>query len=248
MKIREKKWILYKAVIEYNGSHYEGWQKQKEKKTVEGSIEASLSRLFSHKQRIQGASRTDRGVHASGQVCTFIAPPSIKKIYLKKILNKSLPSDIQIHSLSKAKKNFHPRFSVKQKIYTYTILKKKSSPLQNNIGYYPGEKIDIAFFEKEIKKCIGTHDFRLLSTPEQGQPTVRTIDKITLSETKQQVIITFKAKGFLRYMIRKIIGTAFYASKKNNTTIMDRILAKEVSENNIPKMPPEGLILKKIHY
>jgi tRNA pseudouridine38-40 synthase len=252
-------WIYYKAVVGYNGASFEGWQSQVHKNTIQDSIERALYQTFCVFQKIVGASRTDSGVHARGQVFSFYAPKDISQERLICILNKKLPSSIIIFSIENVPLKFHPRFDAKKKVYEYRFSTRKLCPLlfQNvfNLSY----RVNINALLSILQVFVGTHDFFLFSSLEKEKNSVRTIHSISAREEHESEVICleFEGNGFLRYMIRNIVGTAIHFTQNNlNRNILIKLLqdGKIIEKNKkeshcfIKKIMPNGLTLLKVYY
>lgn len=249
----EKNWISYRAVVSYQGTYFDGWQSQPHKKTIQDTIESALYKLFSCKQKIIGASRTDAGVHAFGQVFTFLAPIQISEEKLINLLNNNLIDTIYIRKIEKTSENFHPRFQAKKKIYQYCISEKKMSPEKSFFIYCSGCELDINSFQQLSNLFIGTYNFKFFSKIEKKSTiinTFRTIYAIDISLLNNVYIITIVGNGFLRYMIRKVLGFILHESKKKQLTENDikKMLQGEINLPQSPLLPAKGLLLKDILY
>ncbi len=248
--IVQEKLIYYKATVSYQGTYFYGWQSQKENITVQDCIEKTLYKIFKFHQRIIGASRTDSGVHAFGQVFSFYAPKEINQEKLLSVINNSLPDTIYINNIEIAEINFHPRFDAKKKVYQYLISTKKLSPAINFFILHYQKNFDIEILEKCCKIFIGTHDFKSFCATEKEKNTIRTIYNIDITLNNDIYIITIIGNGFLRYMIRRIIGAAIYtATKKSGIDNIENLLyGNNTTNNNIKTLPAKGLLLNNIIY
>jgi tRNA pseudouridine38-40 synthase len=245
----QEKLTYYKAIVSYQGTHFHGWQSQTNLLTVQDSIESTLYKLFNFKQRIIGASRTDSGVHAYGQVISFYAPSIILKDKLFHLINNNLPETIFMHTLEVASNHFHPRFDAKKKIYQYLISQNKLSPAINFFILHYQKKFDITILQECFNIFIGTHDFRSFCTAEDEKNTIRTIYSIDIDLINGIYIINIIGNGFLRYMIRRLLGAALYAAtKKIDPLYIKTILLSTNKNNNLMTLPAKGLLLKNIIY
>lgn len=246
--ILQNQWQYYKAIVSYDGTHYYGWQSQSNKKTIQDTIERALEKIFRYKQKIIGASRTDAGVHAWGQVFTFYAPHIIELNKLQSIINNTLPENIIILELTKISTDFHPRFLAKKKVYQYLISQYKTPPSINFFIYHEPSPFSIDFLSQCLQIFIGTHDFRSFASEPKEKNTIKTIYDIKISKSNNIIIITFIGRGFLRYMIKRLVGAALYAAKKNRFSLLKDIFNQRNSFNNLPVMPSKGLLLKNVIY
>lgn len=241
-------WQLWKATISYQGTYYEGWQSQPNKRGIQDIIEKTLYKIFKQNQRIIGASRTDSGVHAFGQVFTFYAPPIIPAFKLQEMINGSLPDTLLIRELISAPNFFHPRFMAKKKIYQYIISSHKTIPSINFFIHHEKKEINISLFQEALSIFIGTHDFRSFALESKEKNTIRTIYNIDFKQYNDLCIITIVGNGFLRYMIRRLIGGALYASQKNDINHLKNVFQEQNPSNHLIVMPSKGLMLKNIIY
>jgi tRNA pseudouridine38-40 synthase len=247
-KIIPPDWITYIAKISYTGTHFQGWQSQKNQHTIQDSIEKALSHIFKKEQRIIGASRTDSGVHALGQVCIFKAP-RLDTSRLQNIINNILPDDIFLYSVKENIFNIHPRFDAIKKIYEYKFSYNKQRP--DIARYVHHEKkyiISKNDFSQYSNLFIGTHDFRSFCSEEKDKNTVRQIFDISLDFKDDIYCVTFIGNGFLRYMIRRLLGAIIECNAEKKLETLQKIFLKKDNKNNLYSMPAKGLILKDIIY
>lgn len=240
-----------KIIVEYDGTNFYGWQKQPELKTIQGAIEEAIKKILQEDIKIIGAGRTDRGVHAEGQVANFFLNTEIDLNVLLYRLNKVLPEDIRIKTIAEVEKGFNSRYKTKLKLYRYTILNSKiDSPLNRLFSYYVPEKLDISKMKKAKKILIGKHDFSsFVTSGSYSNSYTKTIKNITIQKNGDFIHMNFKAKSFLKNMVRNIVRTLIEVGKgiislENIKEILD---AKD--RRKIPKSAPaHGLCLMKIEY
>lgn len=237
-----------KAVIAYDGSHYQGFQRQKStKRTVTSAIEEALSSL-QITSPIIGSGRTDAGVHASGQVVHFDLPEfwaDLEK--LKEQLNRKL-SDISFKHISFADKHFHARFSAKTRIYRYVFKRDRPSVFERNyISHY--QVFDPDLLRQALSYFEGEHDFTFFhKTGSVTHTTVRKIYHARYVERHGYHFIYFHANGFLRSQVRMMIDAAMLCAKNEMslTQLQEQIAAKKKYTTKLA--PPEGLYLARILY
>ncbi len=243
--------------LAYDGTNYHGFQKQKNTLTIQNILEKKLSNLYQQAITITSSGRTDKGVHAEGQVIAFkIKKPSLIPIKkLPSILNKKLPSDIQLLSAKETSFSFHPRYQAKVRCYRYRFLKSSSQlkrlPLEllrfaYNSNYFISKKE----FYSYLRPFIGKHDFTSFSSKhDSAKNKIREIYHIDLIENIYSIDIDIYANAFLRNMVRSMIGNAFYFYKKKvKIDIIKSILLKKNPELAKLRMPAKGLCLKKVFY
>lgn len=212
----------YKLIIAYDGGKYQGWQKNKNaKETIQHRIDMHLSKLLGEEIQIQGSGRTDKGVHATGQVANFITKKKLNPGKLLHDLNKALPEDISVKSISQVDDQFHSRFSAIHKTYEYTIWKvfAREKPLfQRKYVYALTEEIveaiakkakplDVEAMKAACEVFVGTHDFKGFSSDKTKKSTVRTINNIDIMEDDNKIVISINGDGFLYNMVRIMVGT-----------------------------------------
>lgn len=241
------------AIVSYNGMNYQGWQKQPNKNTIQDEIEAVLSQYFNREISIYGAGRTDAGVHASGQRFHFdVDVDDIDLDRLMYSLNCMLPKDIKIDDLELVDDDFHARFSAKEKIYVYTIFEGAKDVFFYPVMWCVPEKLDKKLLEECLTYFKGRHCFQNFTSKEEDEDDFyRTIFDIKVDTSAERVIhIIFRGDGFMRYMIRYLVGIAVEYAK-------GKLLPEEVldlldpnKERNIvsAKAPACGLMLADVIY
>ncbi len=243
---------VYKMVVAYDGTAYHGWQKQPEDISVTQILEDSFESVFKQKISISGASRTDAGVHALGQVATFVSTMNVAPEVLKFAWNNDLPHDVLIMSIDIAADDFNPRHDVVSKTYHYLFFTQRPLPFVQQYGWFFSRPIDLDVLLQALQIFVGTHDFRSFCTGYDMHSTIRTIDSIHLEydDAKQAHRIVVKGPGFLRYMIRRIVGAALAVASKDQFCCEDiRIaLAKKDPAQILPNSPAKGLLLYEIKY
>ena len=240
----------YKLTIAYDGSRYNGWQRQlATQNTIQGKIEAVLSVLYGHNIEINGSGRTDAGVHAKCQVANYKASDDYTCDYIKDYLNTYLPEDIAITSVSEEDLRFHARLCVKKKIYEYRILNSNVSDVFNRKYVFQiKENLDVDKMKLAAAKLIGTHDFLGFSSLKKAKKsTVRTIYSIDIEKTDSQIIFTFCGDGFLYNMVRILTGTLVEIGKGNEIDI-DGILNGLERCHAGATLPAKGLCLANVIY
>lgn len=250
-----------KLTVAYDGTNYHGWQLQPGRATIEGELNKALSHLTGEQVCVTGASRTDAGVHALGNVAVFDTVSRIPAEKFSYALNQRLPADIVVQCSEKVPEDFHPRHCECQKIYEYTILNRKFPlPQYRNTAYFYYGKLDINHMRNACKAFIGEHDFAgFCSAGAQVQSTVRTIYSLEILEEKIQeanmvntgriITIRVKGNGFLYNMVRIIAGTLLEAGKgRINPDDMEEIIASCDRSRAGATAPARGLKLVQILY
>lgn len=233
--------------ISYDGSKYKGYATQPHHNTVQDTLEKTLKKLTGHDIKTIAASRTDSGVHALDQ--KVLISIAMDNDNLKRALNSLLPSSIVINSIEEVDNDFHPRYNVKSKTYKY-IISTKLSPFNGPYKtYYPYE-LDINKMQLASKILLGTHDFSSFCASKSGvNNKIRTIFNISIEQTNDDIIFTFKGDGFLYNMIRIIVGTLIdIGIGKTNLEMIEKILTSKNRKLAGKTFPPNGLYLVEIQY
>jgi len=241
----------YKIVVAYDGTNYFGWQSQKEKITVVGVLQATFEKVFNHAVSILGASRTDAGVHALGQVALCATSLIIDPERLRNAWNGALPKSILIRSVDIAADSFYPLRNVIQKTYWYHIVTRRPLPFIAPYCLLYRIPFDSDRFKAALQIFVGTHDFRSFCTGEYDN-TVRTVDAIFVEYVAQYQAyrIIVQGPGFLRYMIRRMVGAALYVASHPEISLQDLIdiLQNKNPLHTLPTAAAQGLVLRKIVY
>lgn len=243
----------YKLIIAYEGTDYYGWQDQPEKPSVAGALNKAFSTVFKSEMRILGASRTDAGVHAMGQIARIKTDLAISPDKLKWAWNNSLPLDIKIRSLTLIDETFNPFCEVTQKIYYYHFFIERPTPFIQRYGYYFPYKINFDLLKQAFNYFVGTHDFcSFKSSEDTRENTIRTIDSIELEYCTRYKMYRIIVKGqkFLRHMIRRIVGASLsIASNKDyDLEFLHKVMQACNPRHTLPNAPAKGLMLYKIIY
>ncbi len=245
---------IFKVTFEYDGAGFCGWQTQGQgERTVQGVLEAVLSKVFKKPVKVIASGRTDSGVHAQGQVVSFKADTHMKPLEIQRALNSLLPADIAVHEAKEVKNDFHARYSVREKTYRYTVLNRKyrSVFLRDRTFFYP-YPLNISNMRKAAKHLIGRHDFKSFQAydPRRAKRrTVRTIKKIAIKKEGDLVHIDVTADGFLYKMVRNIVGTLVsIGSGQLPPGDMPRILKAKNRKSAWDTAPAEGLCLMAVKY
>lgn len=240
-----------KLTIEYDGTSYGGWQKQKNNITIQQCIEEAIKLLTGEQVELIGSSRTDAGVHAKGMVANFITNSQIPADKFREAINTKLPDDIGIIKSEEVDKNFHSRYDSKGKTYCYTLVNRyEKICIGRNYVYQVRDELNYDLMKKAAKYFLGKHDFKAFKTNGSSVKTsVRTISGLEL-ELKDDVIKIFvSADGFLYNMVRIIVGTLIEVGKgKIKPESIERIIKNGDRSKAGPCVPPNGLVLEKVFY
>ena len=245
--------MQYTLIIAFDGTRYTGWQQQPRAISIAETLQKVFLRVFKKPVWILGASRTDAGVHALGQVVFLRTDFFIQAHILKKALSDILPPDIVIRSAIVATDDFHPWYCVAQKTYYYHFFTRQPLPFIARYGWHYPYAVDYQKLQAALALFVGTHDFRSFVCAEDERVEMeRTIDAINLSYIRRYGVYRIEVRGkkFLRHMIRRIVGAALYVASHKNVSIcaISAILNKKDPRHNMPTAPAHGLLLRKIVY
>ncbi|MGZ5514340.1 MAG: tRNA pseudouridine(38-40) synthase TruA [Candidatus Aminicenantales bacterium] len=197
----------YRIVVGYDGTNFRGWQRQPVGRTVQGALEEALRKITGKRTVVHGAGRTDAGVHALGQTASFRGVFKLSDEVLLRALNAVLPPDIRVFSLAEAPADFHARRSARSKLYRYRIVNApQPSPLDHSFVLHWPYPLKLGKMRQAAKLFARTADFTAFSSNRDRSP-VRTVTRSELRKSGDEIIYSIEAAGFLRYMVRTIVGT-----------------------------------------
>ncbi len=239
----------YKITICYDGTGYHGWQRQLRKRTIQGSLEKALSKIAKKQIPVIGAGRTDAGVHALAQTAHFKARLTLDGGALHQAINSLLPKDIRIVSLQKADPDFHARKMALSKVYQYRIFNAKDiSPFLLRYTLYWPYELDQESMKTAATKFIREADFTPFSSNRLLYP-VRNVIRSDIQKKGKEILYTVEANGFLRYMVRTMVGTLLEIGRgKRPPDIIDELFEGKKRTLASPTAEPQGLCLISVRY
>lgn len=244
--------MKYVLLISYDGFAYHGWQVQRDRVTIAGTMIQAFTSIFDAPVRLIGASRTDAGVHALGQVALVDADIAFEPEVLRTIWNRRLPRDIHIRACIKASDDFSPFKGIEQKTYYYHFFTERPLPFYARYGLKCTRHVNIDRLKEALQLFVGTHDFRSFCTGFEKENTVRTIDSIDVIYVKQYQAyrIVMQGKGFLHHMLRRIVGACLYTAMYSERTLDELVVALKACNphQQLPNAHAHGLLLRRIVY
>ena len=242
----------YRCIVQYDGTRYEGWQKQKRtEETIQGKLEKTLRKITGEEVQVIGAGRTDAGVHSLGQVVNFHLKGRWKVEELETALNGYLPDDIALKHMETAEERFHSRFSTLEKTYRYRIrTSTEKNVFERRFVWQYGKSLDIEAMKKAAAFLIGTYDFTsFCGNKKMKKSAVRCISGIEMKEIKGELQIDITGDGILQGMVRILVGTLVEVGEgKRKAESIPAILESKSREKAGFTAPPQGLILVSVRY
>lgn len=240
-----------RLIVAYDGTNYHGWQVQNNGITIESELNRCLSELLSEPIEVIGASRTDAGVHALGNVAVFDTNARMPAEKISYALNQRLPEDIRIQKSEEVPADWHPRYCDSRKTYEYHIYRGEFAlPTKRLYSLFTYHKLDVEKMQTAAEYFVGEHDFKsFCQVNAQVKSTVRTVTKMQVFEEGPEVIIRVTGNGFLYNMVRIMAGTLLEVGqgKRSPLEIPDMIAARN-REAAGPTAPAHGLILVKYDF
>ena len=240
-----------KLTLEYDGTAYFGWQLQAGQDSIQGRIERALAQIFNSPIRVQGAGRTDAGVHARGQVASAMLPREFDTTELKRALNALLPSDIAIVSVERAQDDFDPRRDAHSRVYEYRVLNRESrSAFEFRYSWLVREALDLDSMRAAARVFVGEHDFAAFRTLGSAEKT--TMRRVIASDwTRKNDVLIYRveATSFLRHMVRTMVAAMVETGRRKIAA--DDVAAMIESRNRATAPAPApafGLYLVKVRY
>ena len=243
----------FRLTIEYDGTHYHGWQVQPNLRSIQQEIEAAIETMTREKIRLLASGRTDAGVHALGQVANFSCNSAITPAELQKGLNSILPDDIVIRHATEVRPRFHARYDATGKLYRYHILNQTvPSAIDRRYTWWIRSPLDLTAMAEAGSHIIGEHDFKAFEGA--GSPRSHTIREVvkahfTSGPKGRRITFDIQANGFLRYMVRNIVGTLVDVGlhKKSPVQVKEILDARDRSLA-AATAPANGLFLVEVYY
>jgi tRNA pseudouridine38-40 synthase len=240
-----------KLTLAYDGTRLVGWQRQVEGDSVQGLLEDVLARFEGSPVTVHGAGRTDAGVHALGQVASVQLTCAHDVTTLTRALNAQLPEDVRVLAIEEMSSEFHARFSARSKTYRYQLRHGAiADPFERAYVWHMPERLDVGGMSRAASVLVGTHDFaafQSIGSPTRGS--VRTVTQSVITDTDGRLTYEISGDGFLRYMVRAIVGTLVEIGRGfRESDSMGSLLQGSARGDAGPTAPPRGLFLVRVDY
>lgn len=241
-----------KLLIQYEGTKYQGWQRQtSSENTIQGRLEALLTKMCGEEISLQGSGRTDAGVHARGQVANFHTSCRMPEEDMLRYINRYLPEDIAVIQVCEAAQRFHSRLNAREKCYCYRVVNSLAPDVfLRRYALQIPETLDVAAMERAAEYLLGEHDFKSFTSAKKGKKsTIRRIDSLSIERAGDLLTFTFRGNGFLHHMVRILMGTLLeVGTGKRDADSIPRVLAACSREEAGELAPAKGLTLLEVLY
>ena len=244
--------MRYKITFSYDGSKFDGYQKQKHSdNTIQGIMENALKYINNGKTtKLSSSGRTDKGVSANMQVAHTDIDVNITPYKLKRAINSLVPDTIHVYDVEETDNDFHARYMVKEKTYIYKVNVGEYNPIEKDYVYQLCKELDVDLLKTEIKRFIGKHNFSsFCSNQDKKEDCNRVIYDASIEKKDNYIIFSFTGNGFLKYMVRIMCGYLISVSLgKQERNKIDYYLKNTENKVTTKTAPAEGLYLKEVKY
>src|SRR4051812_33041498 len=239
----------YRATVEYDGTDYAGFQRQRAgTRTVQGELEAALASLGDGtRTAVEGAGRTDAGVHAAGQVIAFTYAGRLDGLALEAAINGLLPPDVAVRDIRRTQPGFHPRHAARYRDYRYTVWNGPRSPLRERQSLWVRDPLDVVAMERAGQAFVGPHDFSAFGGVVEDRSPVRTVHAVRVRRQGSVVTVDVRADAFLRGMVRRMVAVLLEVGHgKLKEADVRHALASRTPARNGVAAPAKGLCLRRV--
>jgi len=242
---------VVRLTLAYDGTSFRGWARQRGQRTVEGVLSEALARALPAEPRLSVAGRTDAGVHARGQVVSFPVEAPVDLDRVRRAVNGPLSPEVVVREARFAPEGFDARFSASAREYRYRIdVGEVADPFSARFVWYRPGELSLARMRAAARGLVGEHDFSSFGRPHtRGGPTVRRLDRLTVSRSGERIEISARGSAFLRQMVRSLVGTLVAVGEgRIAADAMPEVLAARDRAAAGQVAPPHGLTLERVRY
>jgi tRNA pseudouridine38-40 synthase len=237
----------FRLIIEYDGTEFFGWQAQPDARTVQRELAEAIRRATGERSVVTGAGRTDSGVHAVGQVASFVSETRLEPAVLKRAINGWLPKDIRVRSAEEARPGFNARFDARSRTYHYIFIRRPTA-LWRSYYYLATAPLDLRAMRGALADLAGGHDFTTFTTADAGPGSKRcNVIAAEIVETPPLLTLQLTADHFLHHMVRAIAGTVLEIGRGKPWSMAELLAARDSSRAG-PTLPPHALYLISVCY
>jgi tRNA pseudouridine38-40 synthase len=238
-----------KLLLEYDGTDFFGWQRQPDLRTIQGTIEKALGEIFQQSLDIAGAGRTDAGVHAWGQVCSFKVETSLTADRIGRAVAAKMPEDIRIRAAEEVGEDFHARFSAQRRRYIYYV-RTEPSAIWRRFFHVTPYALDVDRMKEAARGLLGEHDFASFTPAKsKDEPTSCLLSELNVRKDGPIIFFTLEADHFLHHMVRVVVGTLIEVGRgKIPPEHIEAVLVKKDRTAAGPTLPAKGLFLLEVEY
>jgi tRNA pseudouridine38-40 synthase len=239
-----------RAVVAYDGTDYQGFQRQINGPTVQEALEIALARVTGKETVVLAAGRTDSGVHAEGQVIAFDSEWRHPLEVLQRALNAVLPKDVAVRDVTQVAADFHPRYAARSRCYRYTVYNAPvRSPLVRRTSLHVPQRLDVEAMQRAAQVLVGEHDFAAFGRPPQGENTVRRVLRAEWHGEALWLVFDIEANAFLTRMVRSLVGTMLEVGRGRMTVeAFEQVLISRDRSQAGPTAPPQALCMVRVVY
>jgi tRNA pseudouridine38-40 synthase len=239
-----------KLTLEYEGTRYGGWQRQKNAPSIQQEVETALARVIQENVRLVGAGRTDAGVHALGQVAHFVTKSKLALLQIQRGANRYLPDDIVIRSAEEVAAEFHARHSAVRRWYRYQIINRHERPvLYRNYYTFVPYRLDTRLMQAGCELLSGEHDFAAFRSQQCTARRTRLNLDVSMNRIGDVLLLDFRCRSFLHNMVRILVGALVELGRgKISLPDISKMLERKERFLAIPTMPAQGLTLMSVDY
>lgn len=241
-----------RLLVAYHGGPFHGWQIQRSVPTVEGALTEAVAKLCGERVKVQGASRTDAGVHALGQTAAFDDPYDREPEVFFRALNRLTPREVEVRAVDIVDEAFHPRHDARGKVYRYLLEDTFApSPLYLDRAWHHSHPLDAGLMQREAQVLVGEHDFSSFrATGCEASGPVRRLRHVEVRRRDERLVeVRVEGSAFLKYMVRNIVGSLCWVGSGQRPAgwLAEALAARDRTQAG-PTAPPWGLTLERIYY